>query len=391
MWAKQSSSSLLTSICRPIGTSSSVWIVSNPPTLLCAKLESVIAKIFRSPYTKRTTTTALEWWPICFLPEVNPMEAPADHLIATENYPGVMKNSSSLIILHISHRYAAADISQKTSEHPCTAAHIYMHLIMRRGGAGIRHPVSIKVSKFLHTSSALVLCHSSLDDTMKALVKLAGSLDLDYGVTLVNAPRKRYCQWIPVVWIPTTITRGNYVENIRLGNLWIEESALLPLLDRLSTKVGKGTNLSISHSQLLVMYSCQPDKVKLMSVVTDHINPTKEHAFPCSSRLIWPWIYVCKAAQASHGVCYRGPSFLPVVHFRDPVGPVWFLLNSSTVVSNNMCLFNFDHRNKNQGLEEKAEKHEKLLSQDCKNRSSGSLVLLHPLLLFSANTFPRWI
>lgn len=59
-------------------------------------------------------------------------------------------------------------------------------------------------------------------------------------------------------------TQGTCVRNIRFAKLYINDSALLNLPERLKTEGGKRKNLGISHVNFAILYCYEPDEVEVV-------------------------------------------------------------------------------------------------------------------------------
>lgn len=117
------------------------------------------------------------------------------------------------------------------------------------------------LNKIWNNSSALVCHDSTVADIMKALDSYDGTFDLKYRVIFVDVGTKDivhstlYSEYLPVR------TRATFVRYIRIAKQRINESALLTMLERFSTKGWMGKNLEILHFDCSVPCSSQPCEV----------------------------------------------------------------------------------------------------------------------------------
>lgn len=92
-----------------------------------------------------------------------------------------------------------------------------MGLIVDQDGAEIEQIKVIKLSKIRNTCSALVHCHSTFIDIMKALLSYTGAFKLEYGVKFVGAPIKNIVDnTLSSEYLPTSM-RATYVPLIKLS------------------------------------------------------------------------------------------------------------------------------------------------------------------------------
>lgn len=217
-------------------------------------LPSSGAKSCWSPCASKATNIALEWNDDRFLfAWCQPSSATGDLLLATEDGRRVVKYSVNLIILDGWCWHDTVGILRKTSEHPWTASHLRMHLIMRQDGSHPNQAQVINLSKICNTSPALVRRDSTFVETMKALINYARASDLEYSVSLVDARIKHIVHdTLSSEYLPTT-TQETHVRHIRFATRCINDSVLLTLLDKMGTKGGTGKNLGIWHLDCSVL------------------------------------------------------------------------------------------------------------------------------------------
>lgn len=174
----------------------------------------------------------LETMAVFFPRDVNPAGATAERLLGTEDSRRFLKECSNLIIVDGCYRQTTVDTLGKTSEHLWIASHLCVHLIMPREKIDTKQAEVTKLNKICDTSSALVHCNSTSVETVKALVKNTGAFAFNDTLSSKYLPTR--------VWATS-------VQYIPFDKLCIESSALLPLLEMLSSEGGTGKNLGILH------------------------------------------------------------------------------------------------------------------------------------------------
>lgn len=97
-----------------------------------------------------------------------------------------------------------------------------------------------------HAFSTLVYHYSTLVNTVKAPVKPDGTSELKHEVELINEPLKLIVnETLSSEHLPTR-TCATYVRYIGFAKLWVNNSALLPLVKRLINEGRKGKTMDIS-------------------------------------------------------------------------------------------------------------------------------------------------
>lgn len=84
---------------------------------------------------------------IYYSPGLNTSGATSNRLITNKGVQSVWKSAFNPIILNDRYQHAAVDILDKTGEHPCTACHLRMHLIVHRDRTFIKRAEPISSEK----------------------------------------------------------------------------------------------------------------------------------------------------------------------------------------------------------------------------------------------------
>lgn len=156
-----------------------------------------------------------------------------------------------------------------------------MHLVMDQVGDDVKKARAIRLREIGNTASVLVRPYPTLvglhaGQLRWCIRRRVGSCNLR---RTHKRCRRRYC----VVLITTSQDKrepGSFVRCILFVKLCMSESALIPLLDRLTAKGRMGKNPIISHLDGWVLYSSELVEVELMVGSTDNFFNKRTRCSP---------------------------------------------------------------------------------------------------------------
>lgn len=128
----------------------------------------------------------------------------------------------------------------------------------------------------LNKPFALLLCEATLGNTMKVLVTCAEAFELEYRIVFFDVYMKYIFDATPSSSSLPSMTQTHYRRYRLFVKLCIIHNALVPLIERLSTKRGAGETLAIFWLNFSVLHSSGPEEVESMISSTNHFIRTSK-------------------------------------------------------------------------------------------------------------------